>query len=102
MLHHRQRGAGAQRQRAVQRRGHVHARGQLWRTRRQQEPQQEQQEQHYQQQHDQQHHQQQRRSPLAHSAAGERVSTMLARPGSGRNLGGMLCHVLRPMITAFI
>lgn len=31
----------------------------------------------------------------------DRLMTILRRPLSGRNLGGMLSHVLRPMMTAF-
>jgi hypothetical protein len=31
---------------------------------------------------------------------GERVSTMLRRPGSGLNFSGMLSHVVRPIMTA--
>lgn len=33
-------------------------------------------------------------------ASGVRVSTTLRRFGSGRNLGGRLSHVLRPITTA--
>ena len=40
--------------------------------------------------------------PRAVSGDEERVSTTLRRPGSGRNLGGILSHVRRPMTKAFL
>jgi hypothetical protein len=41
------------------------------------------------------------RSSAARAAAGSRDRTTFTRPPSGRNLGGMLSHVFRPITTPF-